>query len=246
MRNTRGARTKGWYPHVSSAKCADGFVGEPAPKRPPPPARSLARTKNLDKSSYNQPVGGDTRARDRGTNLKHGQVLSKKAEWGCYLRSATLPHWIRAGVQGGKTRARNSWMGSDSATFHTPIVRRSCSTTRKWGRVTVCFGDELSKFCEKQLLQTKSTVHRGCQKQSEAPKSSDRLVLLCIVANSRPRTFWPTHPPFNVKKERNKQPARQQAGRPGDAGSYPAWHTVVRGCTTGGGGASSINPSPPV
>ena len=41
-------------------------------------ARSLTRTKNLDKSNYNHPVGGDTPARDGGT--KHNQALSKKEE----------------------------------------------------------------------------------------------------------------------------------------------------------------------
>ena len=47
------------------------------------------------------------------------------------------------------------------------------------------------------------------------------------------------------KKERNKQPARQQAGRPGGAGSHPAWHMRMHhGRGEGGGGTSSINPPP--
>ena len=47
MRNTRGAGTKGRYPYVSTAKCSDGYVGEPATMRA---ARASIRDQSI--SSY--------------------------------------------------------------------------------------------------------------------------------------------------------------------------------------------------
>ena len=62
VKNTRGARTKGLYPYVSTAKSSDGYVGEPVPMLA---ARGSLRDQSISSHGPLAGAGGQGRIRSR-------------------------------------------------------------------------------------------------------------------------------------------------------------------------------------
>ena len=134
-------------------------------------------------------------------------------------------------------------MGTDSATFHAAIVRRSYSIIQEWGRVTVRFGDEWSKFCEKQLPQTNSPSYLGRQNRAKQPRVQ---IVLCFAASVSWRIVDQElfDPPTRPSMSKRKGSSNRRVSRLDGRGVLARIRLGMRGCISegGGGGASTINP----
>ena len=96
-------------------------------------------TKNLDKSSYNHPVGGDTRARDG--DAKHDQAYGRLGVWqGGSSRAARIIH-RGAGVPKGQgfghqvqtgRQAQTEDGGSEEAISDKSAGGRGIITGKEW------------------------------------------------------------------------------------------------------------------
>ena len=96
-------------------------------------------TENLDKSSYNHPVGGDTRARDGGA--KHDQAHGRLGVWQGWSSSAARIIHRGAGVPKGQGfghqvqtgRQAKTEDGASEAISDKSAGGRGIITGKEWG-----------------------------------------------------------------------------------------------------------------
>ena len=115
-------------------------------------ARSLARTKNLDKSSYNLSSGASPGQWTEGT--KHGRLRTKKATRGGEVsyeptEGADDYNWVRAECKAARLGHGTHMNGNRSCNLSRAGCQKAHPKNQEWGHVALSFGDELLKVLRK-------------------------------------------------------------------------------------------------
>ena len=108
-------------------------------------ARSLARTKNLDKSSYNisrrgapSTVGSERRRRSEGGKVSYEPT-----------GGADDYNWVRAECKAARLGHGTHMNGNRSCNLSRAGCQKAHPKNQEWGHVALSFGDELLKVLRK-------------------------------------------------------------------------------------------------